>query len=154
MDAKLAFWTWALANFVAVVVLGLDGVRHIRAGRVHAHRRRMLTAAGFVGLFLVSYLSKVAFVGREDRSQWSDASLVTLYVHETCVAVMLLAACVAWLRTRRFGKLQDGVPPSPEAREPDRRVHRRAGRVALVAGGLALLTAAGVLAGMYGRAGS
>ena len=40
------------------------GGGHIRAGRVHAHRRRMLSAAGLVGLFLVSYLFKVAFVGR------------------------------------------------------------------------------------------
>jgi uncharacterized membrane protein YozB (DUF420 family) len=153
MDAKLAFWSWALANFAAVVLLGLDGVRHIRAGRVHAHRRRMLAAAGFVGLFLLSYLFKVAFLGREDRGQWSDASLSTLYIHETCVAVMLVAAGLAWLRARRFGKITDGATPAPEARAQDRRVHRRAGRVALIASGLALLTAAGVLAGMFGRAG-
>ena len=153
MDPKLAFWTWSLANLALVMALGFSGVRQIRAGRPAAHRRRMLAAGVLVVLFLASYLLKVAVLGREDRSLWSDASLFTLYVHEACVAGMLVAAVVALLRTRRFGALVDGSVPAPAAREADRAVHRRAGGVALAAGVLALLTAAGVLMGMYERAG-
>jgi uncharacterized membrane protein YozB (DUF420 family) len=114
----------------------------------------MLTSASLVGLFLVSYVIKAIVLGREDRSLWSQASLWTLYVHEACVAVMLVAAGIALMRARRFGPLRDSAPPAPEARERGRRVHRRAGRVAVSASVLALLTAAGVLAGMYARVGS
>jgi uncharacterized membrane protein YozB (DUF420 family) len=153
VDPKLAYWTWSLANLALVVVIGLSGLREIRAGRARVHRRRMLTAGGCVALFLVSYLLKVALLGREDRSLWSDASLWTLYIHETCIAVMLIAAGVALLRARRFGPLEDGATPAPAARESDRAVHRFAGAVALTASVLALLTAAGVLVGMYQRAG-
>jgi uncharacterized membrane protein YozB (DUF420 family) len=114
----------------------------------------MLTASSLVGLFLVSYVVKVIVLGREDRSSWSQESLWTLYVHEACVAAMLVAAVIALTRTRSFGPLRDGEPPAPEAREWGRRVHRRAGRVAVAASALALLSAAAVLAGMYVRGGA
>jgi uncharacterized membrane protein YozB (DUF420 family) len=114
----------------------------------------MLTAVSLVGLFLVSYVIKVILLGREDRSSWSQASAWTLYVHEACVAAMLVAAGIALTRARRFGPLRDGAPPAAEPRERGRRVHRLAGRVAVAASVLALLTAAGVLAGMYAREGS
>jgi uncharacterized membrane protein YozB (DUF420 family) len=114
----------------------------------------MLTSASLVGLFLVSYVIKAIVLGREDRFLWSQASLWTLYVHEACVAVMIVAAAIALTRTRHFGPLQDGESPAPEARERGRRVHRRAGRAAVAASVLALLTAAALLAGMYARGGS
>jgi len=114
----------------------------------------MLTASSLVGLFLVSYVVKLIVLGREDRSSWSQASLWTLYVHEACVAAMLVAAVIALTRTRSFGTLRDGEPPAPETREWGRRVHRRAGRVAGAAGALARLSAAAVLAGMYVRGGA
>jgi uncharacterized membrane protein YozB (DUF420 family) len=114
----------------------------------------MLAGASLVALFLVSYLVKVALLGREDRSSWSQESLFTLYVHEACVAAMLVAAGIALTRARRFGPGRDGEPPAPEASERDRRMHRRSGRVAVAASVLAVFTAAGVLAGMYARAGA
>lgn len=154
MDGKLAFWNWAFAILLAVAALGVSGVREIRAGRVQRHRRRMLAAGALVGLFLATYAVKLVAMGREDRSLWSAASLWTLYLHEVCVAVMLLGAALALMRARRFGRLQDGAAPAPDARVEDRRLHRRAGKVAVVASILALLTAAGVLAGMYVRAGT
>jgi uncharacterized membrane protein YozB (DUF420 family) len=153
IDPKLAYWTAALVDLFFVVACGLTGVWRIRHRRAHGHRRMMLVAAGLVGLFLVSYVLKVALAGREDPAPWSAASLWTLYVHEACVATMLVAAGLAAARARRFGPLRDGEVPAPEASEHDRRVHRGAGRVAVVASILALLTAAGVLAGMYARAG-
>ena len=153
IDPKLVYWTAAFIDLFVVVACGLTGLWRIRHRRALGHRRMMWVAAGVVGFFLVSYVVKVALVGREDRALWSAASLWTLYVHEACVATMLVAAGLAAARARRFGPLRDGEAPAPEAREHDRRVHRRAGRVAVAAGVLALLTAAGVLAGMYARAG-
>ena len=153
VDPKLLYWTAAFVDLFVVVACGLAGAWRIRHRRVHGHRRMMRVAAAFVGLFLVSYVLKVALVGREERALWSAASLWTLYAHEACVATMLVAAGLAAARARRFGPLRDGEAPAAEASEHDRRVHRRAGRVAVAAGVLALLTAAGVLTGMYARAG-
>jgi len=70
------------------------------------------------------------------------------------VAVMLLAAGVAATVARRFGSVLDGEPLAPEVSARSRRLHRRAGRVAVAAGLLATLTAAGVLLGMFTRAGA
>jgi len=153
IDPKLVYWTWALVNFALVVVCAVAGVRRIRSRQVHGHRKLMLAAAAFVGLFLVSYLVKVAVLGREERGSWTAGWRWALYVHEACVAAMLVGAGVAVTRARRFGALRDGEPPAPEAREHDLRVHRRAGRVAVAASVLALVMAAAVLAGMYTRAG-
>ena len=113
----------------------------------------MQIAVSLVGLFLVSYVVKVSVLGREDRGLWTTAELWTLYAHELCIVVMLVAGAVAALRTRRFGEIRDGPGPAPEADARDRRIHRIAGRVAVTASLLVLLTAAGVLAGMYSRAG-
>jgi uncharacterized membrane protein YozB (DUF420 family) len=128
-------------------------VRRVRSGNVTGHRRMMRTSTALVGLFLVSYVVKVLLIGREDRSTWDDASLWMLYVHEFCIALMILAAGAGLSRARRFGRLRDGDVLAPEARARDRRIHRIAGRVALVASAAALLTAGGVLAGMFARAG-
>jgi hypothetical protein len=112
----------------------------------------MRIAASLVGLFLVSYAVKLPMLGREDRSLWSTSELWTLYVHELCVVAMLAAGVVAALHMRRFGEVRDGPNPAPEADESDRRVHRIAGRIAVIASLFALLTAGAVLTGMYSRA--
>lgn len=112
----------------------------------------MMAGAALVVLFLVSYVFKLHFLGREDRSAWSEFSLTLLYVHEACIAVMVIAGGFATSRARRFGNLEKLAVSTPESRTRDRRVHRAAGRVAAGASVLALLTAAGVLAGMYTRA--
>lgn len=154
LDAKLLYWAWSFFNFVLVVGCAFVGVRRVRNGNVTGHRRMMRAAIALVGLFLVSYVLKVLLTGREDRSAWSDATLWLLYVHELCIASMLVAAGVGLTRVRRFGRLVDGDVPVPEAAERDRRIHRVAGRVALGASAAALLTAGGVLTGMFARAGS
>ena len=153
-DAMLLYWTGSFVNFALVVGCAVVGVRRVRRGNATGHRRMMRASAVLVGLFLVSYVLKVLLTGREDRSEWTDASLWMLYVHEACIASMLVAAGIGMTRARRFGRLRDGAVPAPEARERDRRIHRIAGRVALFAGAAALLTAGGVLAGMFARAGS
>jgi len=112
----------------------------------------MRIAASLVGLFLASYLVKLPLLGREDRSLWGASELWTLYVHEICIVAMLAAGAVAAFHARRFGEVHDGPNPAPDASERDRRLHRIAGRIAVVSSLLALITAAGVLTGMYSRA--
>jgi uncharacterized membrane protein YozB (DUF420 family) len=139
-------------NLFLIVACALAGVWRVRHLRPHGHRRMMLTAAALIGLFLVSYVVKVALLGREDRSTWDAGSLWLLYVHEACVAAMLVGGGIAVTRARRFGVLWDGERLAPEASERDRRLHRLAGWVAVAGSVLALVTAAGVLVGMYSRA--
>jgi uncharacterized membrane protein YozB (DUF420 family) len=150
MDPKLLFWCIALANLALIVGFALTGVQAVRRGDVRMHRRRMLIAASLVALFLVSYLAKVAVLGREDRSLWTALDRTVLYVHETFVVLMLggggFAAWRAW-RFRlgpAFALPRDGLPGA--------RTHRRAGWVAVVGAALAFVTAGGVLAGMFSRA--
>ena len=112
----------------------------------------MLLAGALIGLFLVSYLLKLPLLGREDRSLWSTSELWTLYLHELCIVAMLGAGAVAVFHARRFGEVRDGSNPAPEARESDRRVHRIAGRTAVIASLFALFTAGAILTGMYSRA--
>jgi uncharacterized membrane protein YozB (DUF420 family) len=152
MHAKLAFWTWALVNLGAVVAFAASGVRAIRRGDVAVHRRRMLASGLLVVLFLVAYLVKVGVLGKEDRSLWSAQDRLVLYVHETCVAAMLLGGAYAVWRASRF-RARLGEPPElPAEPLPGSLPHRRAGWIALVGAALALVTAAGVLAGMFARA--
>lgn len=151
-DAKLAYWTVALLNLALAVGFVAVGVRRIRRGNVAGHRRAMMMGGALVALFLVSYAFKLLFLGREDRATWSETSLTVLYIHEACIAAMVVSGAVAVSRARRFGDLASLAVSTADSRTRDGRVHRNAGRVAAVASILALLTAVGVLAGMYVRA--
>jgi hypothetical protein len=158
LDAKLVYWTAAFADLVLVVLCASLGVRRIRRRDARGHRRLMLSAAGLVGLFLLSYLLKVALLGKEDRSAWGPAALVSLYAHESAILVMLVGGAFAATRALRFRRLLDAFPFDADRRARGdalaraRRQHRRAGWAALIGSGLALATAALVLLGMYARA--
>lgn len=154
MDPSLAFWTAAIVDLALVVALATAGVLRIRRGDVAGHRRRMLLAAGGISLFLLAYLGKLASLGREDRSHWHPADFAVFYVHELCIAGMLVGGIVAGVCAWRFG------PAARAARTPAeipvsrlRDVHRRAGRIAVAAGAGGLATACLLLLGMYARAG-
>jgi putative membrane protein len=154
VDPKLLYWTVALANLGVIVVCAARGVRAIRRGEVRRHRRLMLTASALVGLFLASYLAKVAWLGKEDRSRWTALDHAVLGIHELCVTAMLIAGGYALFRALRFqALLRPGwsIPPGPDAL-PGRRQHRRAGAIAKWSGALAFVTAIGVWAGMLWRA--
>lgn len=154
MDVHLFFWTGAQIILGGVVVCATLGVRSIRYKRLRAHKRYMLGASLLIAAFLVSYVVKVVFLGREDFSTWTSAQVWVLRVHELCVAAMLLCGSYAGWKALRFrGSLPKGAMLAPDE-NPDRgRVqHRRAGRVAVAGGWLAFATALLVLAGMYSRA--
>ncbi|MFN7962283.1 MAG: DUF420 domain-containing protein [Thermoanaerobaculia bacterium] len=144
MNTTLSFWTASLLLLAVAIAMGFAGWRHIRYGRVEEHRRRMRAAMWLVVAFLVAYLAKVAFLGRENLALWDSRSLWILRLHETVISVMLLAGGVArWLGQKAADRDCLGSPAN--------RWHRWFGRLALVAGLCGLVTAALVLAGMYAR---
>lgn len=154
MDPKLLYWTGALVNLGVILGFVALGVRAIRRGEVRRHRRLMLAAAALVGLFFVSYGVKVALLGKEDRSLWTGLDHAVLYVHELCIAAMLLGGAFAALRAWRFRAALGEDLTLPSEPLPGVVGHRRSGWIAMIAAVLAFLTAAGVLAGMFGRAGA
>ena len=154
MNPKLVYWTLALANLAIIVTCGTRGIRAIRRGEVRTHLRMMLTASALVALFLVSYVAKVTWLGKEDRTGWTAFDHAILGVHELCVSAMLLAGGVALYRAWRFSaRLRPGwtIPLERDAL-PGRDQHRRAGSIAKWGGALAFVTAIGVWAGMLLRA--
>jgi uncharacterized membrane protein YozB (DUF420 family) len=155
MDLKVVYWTVAWINLLVLSFFALSGVQQVRRGQVARHRRSMLTAVWLVVLFVVSYVVKLALLGREDLTVWSTTAIWTLRIHELCVAIMLIAGGIALVRGNRIAKtsLLSDAPDAP-ALDPDQRLkHRRAGRAAVLAMVLALLSAGCVLLGMYARLG-
>jgi uncharacterized membrane protein YozB (DUF420 family) len=155
LDPKLLYWSLALANMGAVVGLATAGVRAVRRGELARHRRCMTAAAWLVAAFLVSYLAKRSWAGTEHLEVWSLAARINLYVHESFVTTMLIAGATALVlgrriaRTRRVtGRAEDPAPTVAQLRR-----HRRFGWIAITAAALGLLTAYGILAGMFERAG-
>lgn len=154
MNPGLLFWTAALVNLGVVCLVALVGVRLVHRGEIARHRRAMQVASWLVVAFLLAYVGKLAFIGREDRSGWSDLDLWILRAHELCVAAMLVAGGIAWVQVRR---LEGTRVVTRDARDPDAdpkavRLHHRAGWIALASGVLGFALAIGVLVGMYGRA--
>ena len=156
LDPKAWYWTAAWINMAVVVAMARTGIGLIRAGEVAAHRRRMLTALWLVAGFLVSYGAKLALLGREDLASWQPVFLYLLRVHETCIAVMVVAGLTAvTLAVRlRLAAARDGSASDiPLEKIPARlRLHRRAGKTAYWASVAGFLTAAVVLFGMWQRA--
>jgi hypothetical protein len=115
----------------------------------------MSAAAMLIAVFLVSYVFKLSFLGREDFSTWTWAQVQVLRIHELCVAAMLLGGSYAGWKALRFrGSLPKGPLLPPEENPVRGRVlHRRAGWVAVAGSVLGFVTALFVLAGMYSRAG-
>ena len=153
VDAKLMYWTGATLNMAILIGVMLTGIRRARGDRLAEHRRSMLVAVGLVVAFVVSYLLKLLFLGREDLDTWSDAAVWILRFHELCVFTMLISGGLALrrglalARTRRFIDDED----APQALPADLRGHGKAGRVAALAACLGLASACAVLASMYSR---
>jgi uncharacterized membrane protein YozB (DUF420 family) len=153
MDPKIAFWTAALANLLAIVALVTVGIRSVRRGQVSRHRRCMKTSAWLVIAFLASYGVKLALLGRESLASWSQAAVINLRVHELFVLTMVTAGIFALLRARQMRDTRNvsGLPGDPPAPDSTIRSHRRAGWTAAIGAGLGFATAAWVLTGMYRR---
>lgn len=154
MDPKLIFWTCALVDLGALCGIALLGVRHARRGEIARHKRAMKISSLLVVGFVLSYVLKVQFLGREDMSVWSTLDVWVLRIHELFVLQMVVAGIVAWIQARKLVKTRlvthDPNDPVPDSRTV--RVHRLAGRTAVIGSVFAFLFAIGILVGMYGRA--
>jgi hypothetical protein len=116
----------------------------------------MKTAAVLVACFLGIYPIKVLWFGRESLPEWSGQAIAILRIHELCVFAMLLSGVIALILSRKMHRNRSELthlPDAPLASNRTLRRHRKAGWTAAIAAGLAFLTAAIVLAGMYERAG-
>jgi len=155
MNPSLAFWTAALVNLFAVTALTTIGVRAVRRGQLSKHRRCMKTAAVLVTCFLGAYPLKLLWLGREPISEWSGHAVAILRIHEVCVFTMTGAGLIALMLSRKLHRNRNRLIHLPDAPLGSRRAlqrHRMAGWTAAIGAGLALLTAAIVLMGMYERA--
>jgi len=155
MNPSLAFWTTALIILLAIVALVAIGIRNIRRGNLSQHRRCMKSAAAFVACFFGIYPIKVLWLGRERLADWSAQAVAVLRIHELCVFAMLVGGLIALILSRKMHGSRSRLthlPDTPLASNHTLRRHRKAGWTAAIGAGLALLTAAIVLAGMYARA--
>jgi len=155
MDPGIAFWTAALVNLLAILALIATGIRSIRRRQLSRHRRCMKSAAALVAGFLGIYPVKLLLLGRERVAEWSDRAVALLRIHECFVFAMISAGLTALVLTRKMqrdrNRLSD-LPSAPLASQRVLRGHRTAGWTAAICAGLAFLTAAIVLVGMYERA--
>jgi uncharacterized membrane protein YozB (DUF420 family) len=155
MNPSLALWTVALIDLLAIAALAAIGIRSIRSGNLSRHRRCMKGAATLVACFLGIYPLKVLYIGRERISEWSEQSIGILRIHELCVFAMVAGGLIALILTRRMHSDRNALrrlPEAPLASSYALRRHRIAGWTAAIGAGLAFLTAAIVLVGMYERA--
>jgi uncharacterized membrane protein YozB (DUF420 family) len=154
MNPNLIFWTAAILDLMAVCVIAIRGVRCARRGEIARHRQSMKIASLLIGAFLVSYLLKVLLLGREDLSVWTPLDVWVLRIHELFVAQMLLGGSVAWIQGRKLISTRlvthDPTDPAPDPRTL--RIHKIAGRTAVIGAVLAFVMAIGILVGMFLRA--
>ena len=154
MDPKLYYWTAALINLSVLCGFALSGVRYARRGEIARHQRAMKIATALVGLFLVSYIVKLMILGRENMAVWSSLDVWVLRIHEIFVLQMIVAGSVAWIQSRKLvhTKLVTHEPADPMPDSRVVRIHRIAGRTAVIGAVLAFVMAVGILVGMYLRA--
>jgi hypothetical protein len=120
----------------------------------------MKRAAVLVACFFGIYPIKVLCFGRERLPEWSGQAVAVLRIHELCVFAMLVGGATALMLSRKMHRDRDRdrdqltqLPDAALASSRTLRRHRVAGWTAATGAGLAFLTAAIVLAGMYERAG-
>jgi hypothetical protein len=115
----------------------------------------MKTAATLVACFLGVYPLKLLWFGRERLSEWSGQAVLTLRIHEVCVFAMIVGGLTALILSRKMDPKRNRLTRLPDAPLASKRAlsrHRIAGWTAAIGAGLAFLTAAIVLMGMYERA--
>ena len=114
MNPSLAFWTAALIDLLAVVVLIAIGVRSIRRGNLSLHRRCMKGAATLIACFLGIYPLKVLCFGREQLSEWSEPAVVILRIHEFCVFAMVVGGLTALILSRKMHSSRSQLAQLPQ----------------------------------------
>ena len=148
MTYNLAFWVYAYGLMTVAMILAFRAVTKIRKGDMRGHMRLMILANRLILFFVLSYLFKMIFLGREQKSDWSQFRLIVLYIHESLIGLMLISACYTRFLAHRFRERMFETPVS-EADSALRRRHKRAGKWTLLFAVCALFTASMVLYGMF-----
>jgi len=151
MDPKLLFWTAALVNMWAVVGVAVAGIARAYGGDEEGHRRRMLCAAGLVGLFVLAYAIKLIVLGREDLDVWQPWAVNLLRIHELFIFIMLVAGGRAGYLAWTFRKLEAIANFDAGRCRELRGRHRHAGTIAFAGAFFGAVTASGMLIGMFLR---
>lgn len=143
---NILFWTFAFLILFAAIGSGVWGIRCARLQRLESHRFWMKTAGWLIAGFLLAYIAKLSWLGREDLETWSTWRLATLRLHETAMLFMLVSGSIALYMSRLLSRrlaVGEVLPPAKAL------VHRRAGKTALISGACGLVTGSAVLASMY-----
>lgn len=96
----------ALLNATSATAL-LTGYWFVRRRQLHAHRKAMVTALGASALFLVFYLTRVAFTGTHEFAGEGTARVVylgILFTHMILAALIvpMVLRLVYLIREKRF----------------------------------------------------
>jgi putative membrane protein len=91
-------------NAALIVVSGVflvAGYTFIRTGRVHWHRRSMLTAAVFAALFLVVYVTRWALFGSKGFNGDGLSRVIYFGILGSHIIIAILVAPLAFVTLRR-----------------------------------------------------
>jgi len=86
MDVKSLLWYGVLGSLTTAYLVALAGVRSAKRHEVAYHSRRMIVACTIVGIWLVAYVSKQIFFGRErfggtpEQYRWLYAPLFSAHM--------------------------------------------------------------------------
>lgn len=152
MTWNLIFWFYAYGLTFVALFLAYTGVAAVRKGDLARHRALLNMACSLIIFFVISYVFKMVFLGREDKSEWDVIYKIVLYIHEALIATMLVTG--AWARWLAF-KFRDSLfaQQLPTEHEAMRQKHRTLGLWCIYSATLALLTASVILYGMVQRGG-
>ena len=142
MNANLGYWLFAYLLMSVTLVIGFQGIRLAKAGRLEEHARKMTMACNLLLFFVFSYVVKALLLGREIKDGWSTLDFTILYTHESFIAIMLVTGTMARLYARTFRVRLDNPTGDDSAL---RRKHMLVGKIAYTAGVCALISATFVL---------
>lgn len=150
MNWNLVFWFYAYGLTMLALLMAYTGVGAAKRGELARHKALLNFACNLILFFVVSYVFKMLFLGREDKSTWTLSYKIVLYIHEALIATMLVTGARArWLAH----KFRDSVfaQQLPDEHIGMRKQHRLMGKICIYAATFALLTASVILYGMVQR---
>lgn len=152
MTPKLLFWLYAFLLTCTIMVAATKGIASARRGAYDQHRIWMNRAGSLIVAFVLSYVLKVIFLGKEDLDTWANVYVVILRIHESFIGLMLICGGYARLLARKFQHTINDHPLNDRWQRMRRR-HAILGKISVAAAAAALLTASGLIIGMLQRAG-
>lgn len=150
LNAKLGFWLYVWVLTLSAILIAIKGIRKAGKGEYHAHQKQMDLAIRLILFFVLTYVAKLIFLGRENLANWSSVYITVLRIHETFIAIMLLSGGYVRFLARQFS-LNSSQPSASE--QAARKRHRLLGKVCISAALCGLGTATFLIYGMMARQG-